>query len=145
MYKYKKVRAGNLDRYVVSIDNHMCIMEALREFCADCGIVSGVVSGIGAIRLATFRFLNPETKAYVDKEFDEQMEITNLIGNISELDGKLYLHVHVTAALSDCTCVGGHLLDAEVNGACELLVESFGSTHLPRVFDKETGLNLYDF
>ena len=144
MYKYRKVRTGNLDRYVVSIDNHMSIMEALKDFCHDCDVVSGVVSGIGAVCGATFRFLDPATKRYVDKEFLEQMEITNLTGNISELDGKLYLHVHVTAALSDCTCVGGHLLDAQVNGACELFVDSFGPTHLPRFFDPETGLNLYD-
>ena len=39
--------------------------------------------------------------------------------------------------------VGGGLLSAIVNGACELYVESFDGAHLTRFFDEETGLNLY--
>lgn len=148
MYQYKKVRrswrAVN-DLYVLSVDNHTSIADALMAFCEKKGIMAGSVSGIGAISSATFRFLDPATKQYVDKTFDEQMEITNLTGNISRKDDKPYLHLHVTAGRRDYTCVGGHLLDARVNGACELLVEHFVFTHLGRRFDEETGLNLYDF
>ena len=101
--------------------------------------------GLGAINEATFRFLDPATKKYVDKTFAEQMEITNLTGNISCKDGKPYLHVHVTASRRDYTCVGGHLLSARINGACELLVAKFPGATLGRRFDEETGLNLYQF
>ena len=84
-------------------------------------------------------------KQYVDKVFEEQMEITNLTGNISSKDGEVYLHVHLTCSRRDYTCVGGHLLKARINGACELLVTDFGLTSVGRRFDPETGLNLYDF
>ena len=99
---------------------------------------------LGAISEATFRFLDPATKQYVDKSFSEQMEITNLTGNISRKDGNVYLHLHITASRRDYTCVGGHMLTARVNGACELVVERF-SCEAGRRFDPETGLNLYDF
>ena len=148
MYRYKKVRnwgGGVIDRYVVSLDNHVSVSEALTAFCEEKDIRAGIVSGIGAISSATFRFLDPATKQYVDKTFDEQMEITNLTGNISRKDGKPYLHLHVTAGRRDYTCVGGHLLDARVNGACELIVENFAMNSFGRRFDPETGLNLYDF
>ena len=142
MYKYTEVASF---KYAVSLDNHVEIMEALAAFCKEKEILAGSVSGIGAISEATFRFLDPVTKKYVDKTFSEQMEITCLIGNISQKDDKPYLHVHVTAGRRDYTCVGGHLLSARVNCACELLVEDFFEATLGRRFDDETGLNLYEF
>lgn len=148
MYTYKKVKdqvPSSTDRYILSIDNHQEIMEALAHFCREKRIFCGTITGIGAISEATFRFLDPATKQYVDKTFEEQMEITNLTGNISCKEGAPYLHVHLTCSRRDYTCVGGHLLKARINGACELLVEDFPTTEAGRKLDPETGLNLYDF
>ena len=136
MYTYRT--SG--DKYVLSLDNHVEISEALAAFCKDLDIRCGAVYGLGAICEATFRFLDPATKQYVDKTFREQMEITNLTGNISEKDGEPYLHVHLTCSRRDYTCVGGHLLNARISGACELLVTDFGLTRLKRRHDEETGL-----
>ena len=132
------------DKFVLSINNHEEIMSVLAEFCQDLGILCGEVSGLGAVNTATLRFLNPETKRYVDKTFDEQMEISSLVGNISDKDGEVYLHVHVNRGRSDYSVVGGHLLCATINGACELIVTRFRCTAGRRP-DEETGLNLYDF
>ena len=140
MYRYQQVSEG---RYVLSIDNHQEILAALGAFCAEKGILAGEVRGLGAVGSAVFRFLDPATRQYVDRAFDEQMEITALIGNISEKDGKPYLHVHLTCGRRDYTCVGGHLLRAVINGAWELVVEQWPAP-LGRRFDPETGLNLYD-
>lgn len=140
MYKFAK--SG--DRFILSIDNHCEIVSAIKEFCKDENILAGSVSGIGAVSEATLRFLNPETKKYVDKTFKEQMEIANIIGNISEKDGEVYLHLHTTLGRSDYTTVGGHLLSAVLNGACELVIEKF-DCGLGRKFDEETRLNLYSF
>ncbi len=141
MYQYKEVSPG---RFVLRLANHVEVSEALAAFCREKDIRAGVVGGLGAICEATFRFLDPATKKYVDKTFGEQMEITNLTGNISRKDGAVYLHLHITASRRDYTCVGGHMLTAHVNGACELVVERF-SCEAGRRFDDETGLNLYDF
>lgn len=139
---YKFMRTGN--KFIVSLDNHVSIMEALKAFCKENDIMSGSISGIGAVNEATFRYLNPNTMAYVDKLYEEQMELTAIEGNISRKDGQVYLHVHVTASRSDYSCVGGHLLDARISGACELFIEDYG---LPvgRKADAETGINLYLF
>ena len=142
MYKYKEVKDN---AFVLSIDNHAEVSAALMEFCKEKGILAGNITGLGAVSEATFRFLNPSTLKYVDKTFTEQMEITNLTGNISEKDGKPYLHLHITASRHDYTCIGGHLLSARINGACELYVEAFPGVKLGRYQDPETGLNLYEF
>ena len=140
MYTYKEIPGG---RYVLSLDNHAEIPVALAAFCEEKGILAGTVYGIGAVNKATFRYLNPETMRYVDKTFEEQMEITNLTGNISEKDGKVWLHLHVTASRSDYSCIGGHLLTAWINGACELIVEKFDVT-IGRRLDPDLGITLYD-
>lgn len=142
MYKYKELRDNC---YVLSIDNHACIAEALRAFSLEKGIMAGSIGGLGAVSEATFRFLDPATKKYVDKTFREQMEITNLTGNISEKDGAPYLHIHITASRRDYSCIGGHLLDARISGACELFVEAFPEAGVGRYADPETGLNLLVF
>ena len=127
------------DKFVLSINNHEELVSALAEFCQEQGILCGEVSGLGAVNTATLRFLNPETKRYVDKTFDEQMEISSLVGNISATDGKVYLHVHVNLGRSDYSVVGGHLLCATINGACELIVTRF-HCQVDRRLDEETGL-----
>ena len=142
MYQYTKTAPNT---FVLSLDNHTEIMEALAAFCSENNILAGSITGLGAVNEATFRFLDPATKQYVDKTFAEQMEITNLTGNISRKDGKPYLHVHITASRRDYTCVGGHLLSARINGACELVVEQYPGAVIGRRQDRETGLNLYQF
>lgn len=143
MYKYREVSDY---KYVLSLDNHVEISAALAAFCREKEIHAGQITGLGAINEATFRFLDPATKKYVDKTFSEQMEITNLTGNISRKDGDVYLHLHITASRRDYTCVGGHLLTARISGACELVVEDFWDCReIGRQFDEETGLNLYKF
>ena len=138
MYKYKQ--SGNT--YILSLDNHVEVTAALAAFCEERGIQSGSIEGLGAVSEATFRYLNPETMKYVDKTFREQMEITALVGNISRKDGKPYLHIHITASRSDYSCIGGHLLTARINGACELFVKDLG-VEVGRCLDEETGINLY--
>ena len=144
MYQFKEVAP---QRFLLSLDNHTEIMEAVSAFCREKGILAGIIGGIGAVSEATFRFLDPATKQYVDKTFKEQMEITSQSGNISRRPDdpqSPYLHIHVTAGRRDYTCIGGHLLSARINGACELYVDAFDA-EAGRRFDPESGLNLYKF
>ncbi len=140
MYKCKQI--GN--KYIVSVNNMEDIVEALTAFCKEKEIKSGTITGLGAINEATLRFFNPQTKKYVDKTFNEQMEVTNLTGNVSTMDGKTYLHLHVTLGKSDYTALAGHLLSARLNGAGEFVVEDFGEK-VERTYDPAIGLNFYDF
>ena len=140
MYSYKKVD----NKYIVSINNHAEVANALTEFCKDKGIQSGSISGIGAINELTLHFFNPSTKTYTDKTFREQMEISDLTGNISSMDGKVYLHLHITVGRSDYSALTGHLLAATLNGAGEFVVEDYGET-VTRLYNAELGLNCYNF
>ena len=138
MYTYKQTGK----KYIVSIQNREEIVKALNTFCEERGIKSGTIYGIGAIDELILRFFNPQTKQYVDKTFQEQMEIANLTGNISQMDGKTYLHLHITVGRSDYSALAGHLLAATLNGAGEFVVEDF-ETPVTRVYVPEIGLNCY--
>ncbi len=140
MYKYRQ----NATKYTLSVDNHCEIVDALLAFCSEKNIKSGSISGIGAIDRMTLRFFNPSSKKYEDREFCEQMEIASLLGNVSTLDGKTYLHLHIVAGRSDYSTIGGHLLSARLSGAGEFFVEDFGD-EIEREYSSEIGLNVYKF
>lgn len=141
--KYEYKQAGDR-KYVVSVGNGEELMSALTDFCRERAITLGTLSGIGAINEMTLRFFDPTTKRYEDRKFEEQMEIANLTGNVSTLDGETYLHVHVTLGRSDYSALAGHLLSARIHGAGEFVVEDLGG-RLDRTYSDEVGLNLYDF
>lgn len=140
MYTYKQF--GN--KYVVSIQNRAEITKAITAFAEEHDIKAGAVYGLGAVDEAVLRFFDPATKKYVDKTFSEQMEVSNLTGNISQKDGKTYIHLHITLGRADYSTISGHLLTAVINGAGEFVVEKFDGV-VERYFDEGIGLNLYKF
>ena len=140
MYTYKQI--GN--KYIISVNTGEEIVKALNLFCEERKIKSGNITGLGAINEVTLRFFNPETKKYIDKTFQEQMEISNLTGNISIMNGKPYLHVHITVGSADYSSRAGHLLSAVLNGAGEFVVEKF-EEDIERTYNPTLGLNCYDF
>jgi predicted DNA-binding protein with PD1-like motif len=72
------------------------------------------------------------------------MEIANLTGNISLMNGDVYLHLHATFGREDYTAIAGHLLKATLNGAGEFIVTNYSLTLL-RIKDSKIGLNVFDF
>jgi Predicted DNA-binding protein with PD1-like DNA-binding motif len=64
--------------YIVSIEDRASILGALTDFITSQKIQAGQITGIGATNEATLRFFDPSSKKYVDKTFNEQMEISNL-------------------------------------------------------------------
>lgn len=132
------------DRYVVSVANHAELSEAIMSFCTATGIAAGSITGIGAVNEATLRFFDPATKQYVDKTFAEQMEVANLTGNVSQMNGRPYIHLHCVLGRADYSALAGHLLTAHINGACEIEVSALDGS-VGRRYDEETGLNMYDF
>ncbi|OAM87804.1 hypothetical protein AW736_20715 [Termitidicoccus mucosus] len=132
------------DAYIVSIQDKSSIVEALTDFVTSRKIQAGQITGIGATNEATLRFFDPATKKYADKVFKEQMEISNLSGNISEVEGKPVLHLHITLGRRDYTALAGHLLDAKIRGAGECFVYPMDAKII-KVKNEEVGLNFYDF
>ncbi|MBE8712159.1 DUF296 domain-containing protein [Sphingobacterium sp. KB22] len=140
LWTAKKVEQG----FIISINDKASITDALTDFVTQNKIVAGNILGVGAVNEATLRFFDPETKEYVDKTFKEQMEISNITGNIAVKDGKPYLHVHATLGRKDYTALAGHLEDGKIRGAGEIFIMPI-QADIQRIKSEEIGLNVYDF
>lgn len=139
--EYKKVNENN---YVIRIDKEEEIIEKLTDFCNKENIKSGYITGLGAAKYVKIGLFDTQKKEYMSKEYEEPMEITSLVGNISSKDDNVYLHLHINLCNSTMNVIGGHLNECVVGATCELYVTSF-NMKIDRTFNEEIGLNLYKF
>lgn len=135
--KFKKFE----NKWVVSINKGEEVIEILKKFCKDNNIKLGTISGIGAVKGATIGFYDLETKKYYPKELNGNYEITSLLGNISTMNGEVYLHLHINLADSNYNACGGHLNSAVIGSVGEFIIEEIEGK-IEREFNEEVGLNL---
>jgi len=129
------------EKFVIRIDKDEKIAETLTKICIENEIHLGMISGIGAVSKAKIGLFNSEEKKYYSTELSGDYEITSLNGNISTMNGKVYLHLHINLADEEHKVFGGHLNEAVVSATCEVMIEKIEGS-IEREFDKETGLNL---
>lgn len=119
------------------------VVASLAEIAEREGVTVASVSGIGAADDIAVSVYDVKAKKYFDNTFREPMEITSLLGTVSEKDGAPYIHIHATAGRADGSVVGGHLKRAVVSATCEIVLHTVYG-RVPRFFDDATGLNLMD-
>ena len=121
-------------------------MEKLEEICGKEGILLGSISGLGAASYVEMGLYDVEKKAFTGTVLEEPLEVTSLIGSVTEMDGKPYLHVHIGAADVNGKAYGGHLKKCVIGGTAEIFIQ-VADGHVGRRADwfSDTGLNLYDF
>jgi predicted DNA-binding protein with PD1-like motif len=100
-----------------------------------------MVSGIGAADNVVLGIYDTSGRVYNSTMIEGDHEITNLTGNISQMDNDVYLHIHATLSDAKNFTIGGHLTSAVISGACEIFITALDA-HITRVFDDKTGLNI---
>ena len=131
-------------RYVVRIDRGEEVIAKLQELCEKEDIGLACIEGLGAADHVVVGLYNVEKKEYKKRVFDEEMEISSLIGNITMQGKKVYHHIHVTVCNADLQAFGGHLTECRISGTCELFLTVLDG-QVGRKYDDVTGLNLFDF
>jgi len=137
--RYKKTG----QTFIVRIDRGEEIVGTLIQFCTDQKITLGSVQGIGAVGNAVIGLFKTKTKQYFTTTLSGDYEITSLLGNITTMDSKTSLHLHVTFSDASYHAFGGHLTSAVVSGTCEIFIHTIDDT-LGRRFDADVGLNIFD-
>ena len=107
------------------------------------GLKSGWVNGLGAISNIEIGYWDIEEKIYVKKTFDEDYELLSLIGNVSLVDNKPFIHTHISFSDTKFKVYGGHLFDAKVIAAAEFCIFT-SEYHLHRKLNCDIGLSLWD-
>ncbi|MBD7914424.1 DNA-binding protein [Clostridium sp. Sa3CUN1] len=120
------------------------VIEAITELCKKEDIKLGSILGLGAANYVTVGLFKIDEKKYYSNTFEEDFEITNLTGNISRMNGEVYLHIHGTFANIQGICIGGHLNKAIISATSEIIINIING-EVDREFSDEIGLNLIKF
>jgi len=137
--KYNKVD----DKIFTSIDKGELVNQSLLNVAEKEGLKSGWVNGLGAISNIEIGYWDIEEKIYVKKTFDEDYELLSLIGNVSLVDNKPFIHTHISFSDTKFKVYGGHLFDAKVIAAAEFCIFT-SEYHLHRKLNCDIGLSLWD-
>jgi len=129
------------NKVVVRIDKGEEIVDALKTICKKLDIKLGSIVGIGATDKVTLGPLNTKTKKYQSKEFTGDHEIAPLVGNITLMNGEVYLHLHVTICNVEHKALGGHLTSAVISATFEGFIDIIEG-QVTREYNDDVGLNL---
>lgn len=129
------------NKIIIRIDKGEEIVESLKKVCKENDITLGLVSGIGATDKVKIGLFDVATKKYHSKELIGDYEIAPLSGNISTMDNKIYLHLHINLCDSNHNSFGGHLNSAIVSATFECIIDIIDGS-IDRKFNEEIGLNL---
>lgn len=132
------------DRYVIRLDKGEEIAATLKDFCRKEHVTLGAIRAFGAVNRVELGLFKTVEKEYFIRTMEGDFEITALLGNISTMDGEIYLHMHITLSDIENRAYGGHMNKAFVSATVEAVVEVMDGT-VDRAFDDEVGLNLFRF
>ena len=117
---------------------------AVTAVCRIEGISLASVCGIGACDRAEIGLYDVSSRKFTGRTFSEPLEIACVAGNVTEMDGQVYLHLHITLADSRMRSWSGHLKSCRISATAEIILRIF-SGRVGRVYDDATGLNILDF
>ena len=120
------------------------LLGSIKEEFKKRNVKMGFFVAIGAVKNAKMAFYGQDDHEYHEFFVDEPAEILNCTGNVSELNGEIFVHAHITLGLKDGTTRGGHLVEGTKIFACELFVIPLDGQPLKRTFDDVTGLRLWE-
>lgn len=134
---------SNPDTYALIFEVGDEIVALLDAFAREHDLSASSFKAIGALSSAKLGWYNPDTKSYeTSAEFDEQIELVSLIGDIGKLEGVPTVHTHAVIGRRDGTTAGGHLLHAIVHPTTELFLVEY-PTGLVKEHDDAFNLNFF--
>lgn len=129
---------------VLRVDPGEDIVSAVKKTAEKYEIRLASLQGLGACDEVDLGIYLVAEQRYAMTTFQEEMEMTSLIGNVTRKDGAPYLHLHATFGKADQQVVGGHLNRAVVSGTCEIFIQMMDGA-VGRAVSERTGLNVLDF
>ncbi|MFW9864733.1 MAG: PPC domain-containing DNA-binding protein [Candidatus Thorarchaeota archaeon] len=90
------------------------LIESIIQMIKKHNIKSGLVNCIGALKQFTIGYFDINSKEYISKTFNEYIELISCMGNISFMDDKPVVHLHISIGRRDYTMIGGHLIQPSI-------------------------------
>ncbi len=132
------------DTIVLRLDPGDEIMGSLAALAGNLNIHLATVQGLGACNEVELALYDVEQQIFNRRSFAEPLEMTSIDGNISEMAGETYLHIHANFGRADQSVIGGHLAKAVISGTAEIFIRTVQGS-CDREQSKQTGLNVLTF
>ena len=129
---------------ILRLDPGEEICESLIKLADVENIELAEISGLGAVNEITTGVFDTVNKEYHANNFEGTFEIVSLTGTLTRMDGKPYLHAHMSAGDAKGRVFGGHLNRARVSATAEIVVRRIDG-QVSRKFSEKIGLNLFKF
>lgn len=131
--------------YVIRLERGEEILTEVTALCEKEGITLASLTGLGAVGEATLGVFNHAAFKYESQTFTGDFEIAALVGNVSTMNGKVYLHFHMTIGnVTTGACHAGHLNRGVISLTGELFLHAIEG-NVGRKYSETIGLNLMEF
>lgn len=132
---------GKTEPFILALRKGEVVQSAIEKCANDAELAGASLYGLGAVQPVTLRYFDHIEKTYFDKEIKDFMEVTNLTGNISFVNGKRQNHIHITLSDHHFQTQAGHLKDAVVGAVLEIQIIPLANP-VNKYHDDETGLDI---
>ncbi len=132
-------RSGN--EHVLIFDPGDEVLQTFTGYLAKQHVAAGRFQAIGAFKQFQLRYFDTAIMRYQARDFDQQVEVLSLLGDVSLRDGQPLIHSHIVLGTSDFQTLGGHLARGIVEPTLELILTVL-DTELVREKDQRTGLDV---
>ena len=137
------IKKINKNIFVLRIKPNEELFSSILNFAKQNKIKSGFFYGLGACQKCILGRYNEKTKNYNWKKINKQMEIGNLVGNLTIKENEPYLHIHAVLSDKNLKAISGHLKEMIIYPTCEIMFFKFDKL-IKRKFNSLTGLYLID-
>ena len=139
--EYRKFSQG----YVLRLDPGEEVVEQLTALAERENVQLGCVSALGAANDVTIGIFSTGEKKYSARRYQGDFEISALVGSVTRMEGRPYLHLHITIGNPVTGEVhAGHLTSCTISATLELFLQVWDG-RVDRTFSDQVGLNLFQF
>ena len=136
-------KSNVIKTHIVKLEKDSDLLDSLTTYAEENNIQAAELNFIGAVQSAKVLYFNQEKKKYDEHIMDQPYEVLSGIGNISILDNKPFVHVHVVLADSTGKAYGGHLDKGTKVWLIEAFIHEVESKNLVRKFDENICLSVW--
>jgi len=127
----------------VRLERGTDMLQELNEAATKLGVEAGTIQAIGAVSELVIGYFDQHRKEYRTNSLPSPFEIASGLGNVSQKDGKPFVHLHVVATGPDGATAGGHLMEGTKVYMIEAYFRQLGGEPPVRQQDDEIGLAVW--
>jgi predicted DNA-binding protein with PD1-like motif len=138
--RHRSIDAAGSRTYILVLETGEEIAASLHRFAIENRLGASSFKAIGALSGAKVGWFDWQTKKYeTAAQFEEQLEVLSLVGDVALKDGAPAVHAHLIVGRRDGTAHGGHLMEAHVRPTLEVVLTE-SPQPLRKVVDPESGI-----